>query len=102
MSNLRVPCLVPGNPRQVVFGLEIFETYVPNKRAESLDGINFIALGANEAQSQRFIRFFWIAFLAVCNFIVAGVFERIKAYIPQRHCPSTKWFRINAQRRRRV
>src|SRR5262245_43380212 len=65
MSDFSVPRLVPRNPREIVFGIEIFKSNVPDESAEGFDGIDFVPLSANETQADAFIGIFGITFLRV-------------------------------------
>ena len=88
MPDLRVPRFIPRDPRQVVFGLEIFEANVPNESAKRLDGIHLVALRANEAKAQVLVGILGKAFLLIRRVVVAGVLKRVKARIAQRYCSS--------------
>src|SRR5438067_2162798 len=97
MPDLRVPRFIPGDPRQVVFGLEIFEANVPNESAKRLDGIDLVALSANEAKAQVLVGILRKAFLLICRVVVASVLEGVKPRIPQRYRAARERFGIRSQ-----
>ena len=76
MADLRVAGFVPGDPGEVVFRFEVEEADVPQERAEGLDRVDFVALGAQETQPQTLVRVGGKAWLAVGHIVVAGVMER--------------------------
>src|ERR1051325_9511900 len=98
MADFGVARFVPGNARQVVFGLEILEANVPNECAERFDGIDFIALRANETQANVFVGIFWKTGFAVGSVVIAGVLECVKTRIAQGDRASLIRFGLAAQR----
>src|SRR6266496_4095316 len=101
MPNLGMPRFIPGDPRQVIFGLKILEANVPNESAECLNGIDLIALCADETKTQVLVGIFGKAFLLIRRVIVAGVLKRVETHIAQRYCPSRERFGLHAQWLRR-
>ena len=75
MPDLGVARLVPGDAREVVLGIEILEADVPEERAERLDRVDLVALGADEAQADGLVGVCVEARLAVGLVVVAGVRE---------------------------
>src|SRR5437588_8830585 len=97
MPDLRVPRFIPRDPCQVVFGLEIFEANVPNESAKRLDGIDLVALRANEAKAQVLVGILGKAFLLICRVVVASVLEGVKPRIPQRYRAARERLGIGSQ-----
>ena len=65
MADFGVARLVPGDAGEFVFGLEILKANVPNERAERFDGIDFIALRANEPEANIFVGILWKTSFAI-------------------------------------
>src|SRR5713226_4414097 len=97
MADLSVPRFIPGDPRQVVFGLKILEANVPNEGAERLDGIHLVALRANETKAQVLVGILGKAFLLICRVVVASVLEGVKPRIAQRYRSARERFGIRSQ-----
>src|ERR1051325_6968713 len=98
MANFGVTGFVPGDARQIVFGLEIFEPYVPDECAEGLDGVDLVALGADKTKADVFVGVFWKTSFAIGCIIVAGVFEGVEARIAERDCAALKRLRLTSKR----
>src|SRR5687767_11407162 len=98
MANFGMSGFVPGDPSQIVFGLEITEADVPKESAEGFDGIDLVALGANETEAEIFIGILGEPFLAIGGVVVAGVFERVEADIAERAGAALERFTGAAER----
>ena len=98
MTNLSVARFVPGDAREVILGLEVFEADVPNEGAKGFDGVHFVALGANETKAEVLVGIFWESRRAVGSIVVSRVFKGLEAHIAQGHGPALKWFGRAAQR----
>src|SRR5439155_13873831 len=101
VTDLGVARLVPGDAREVVLGLKILEPNVPDERAERLDGIDFVALRANEPQAKGFVGIFWEPLLSVGGVVVTGVLESVEARVAQWHSAALERLARATQRRRR-
>src|SRR5436190_24239331 len=88
MSDFGVARFVPGDAGEIVFGLKIFEADIPNERAESFDGIDFVALSADETKAEIFVGVFGETSFTIGGVVVAGVFEGFKTGIAQGGCAS--------------
>src|SRR5258706_6579385 len=97
MTNFSVSRFIPCDPSQVVLGLKILEANVPNEGAERLDGIDLVALCANETKTQALVGILGKAFLLIRRIVIAGVLERVEAYIPQRCRAARERFEIDSQ-----
>ena len=73
VAHLSVACLIPCDAGEVVLGLEVLEAHVPDECAEGLDGIDFVALGADEAEPFILVGIGGVAGLAVGDVVVAGI-----------------------------
>src|ERR1043166_9198388 len=70
--------------------LEIPESNVPDERAKRFNGIYFIALSANEPQTNILVGIFWEPGGAIGGIIVTGVFEGVEAHVTMWRRPSDK------------
>ena len=81
--------------------MKILEPNVPDERAERLDGIDFVALRANEPQAKGFVGIFWEPLLSVGGVVVTGVLESVEARVAQWHSAALERLARATQRRRR-
>src|SRR5881397_3596419 len=100
MADLGVARFIPGDAPQIVFGLEIFEANVPNERAERFDGVDFVALRADEAQPDIFVGILRETRFAISRIVVARVLECFETRVANGDRAALEWFRFAAKRLR--
>src|SRR5262245_65830028 len=97
MANFRVTRLIPGNAREIVLGLKVLKSNVPQERPKRLNRVHFVALSTYESQTEILIRVGWEAGFAIRQIVVAGVFECVESRVPQRHGPTLERFLVRLE-----